>query len=44
MTLPALEKVTTSADLVALHIATLHFARETFMKAQTSGKLKLKQT
>ena len=37
-TLPALEKVTTSADL-ALHIATLH-SRDTFMKAQTSEKVK----
>ena len=36
--LQALEKVTTSADL-ALHIATLHSARETFMKAQTSEKI-----
>ena len=39
-TLPALEKVTTSADL-ALHIATLHSAREAFMKAQTSEKIKI---
>ena len=36
-TLPALEKVTNSTDL-ALHIATLHSAREIFMKAQTSEK------
>ena len=39
-TLPALEKVTTSADL-ALHIATLHSAREAFMKAQISEKIKI---
>ena len=38
--LQALEKVTTSADL-ALHIATLHSARETFMKAQTSEKIEI---
>ena len=38
-TLPELEKVTTSADL-ALHIATLHSAREAFMKAQISEKIK----
>ena len=39
-TLPALEKVTTSADLV-LHIGTFHSAREAFMKAQTSEKNKI---
>ena len=39
-TLPALEKVTTSADL-ALHFATLHSTREAFMKAQTSEKIKI---
>ena len=39
-TLLALEKLTTSADL-ALHIATLHSAREAFMKAQTSEKVKI---
>ena len=39
-TLPALEKVTTSADL-ALHIATLHSAREAFIKAKTSEKIKI---
>ena len=38
-TLPALEKVTNSADL-ALHIATSHSTREAFMKAQTSEKIK----
>ena len=39
-TLPALEKVTTSADL-ALDIATLHSEREAFMKAQTPEKVKI---
>ena len=39
-TLPALEKVTTSADLT-LHIVTLHSVREAFMKAQTSEKIKI---
>ena len=39
-TLPALEKVITSADL-ALHIATVHSARQAFMKAQTSEKIKI---
>ena len=39
-TSPALEKVTTSADL-ALHIDTLHSAKEAFMKAQTLGKIKM---
>ena len=34
-TLLALEKVITSADL-ALHVATLHSAKEAFMKAKTS--------
>lgn len=38
-TLPALEKVTTSADL-GLDIATLNPAREAFIKAQTSEKIK----
>lgn len=37
-TLPALEKITTSADL-ALNIVTLHSAREAFMKTQTSKKI-----
>ena len=39
-TLPALEKVITSADL-ALHIATVHSARQALMKAQTSEKIKI---
>ena len=39
-TLPALEKLITSADL-ALHIATVHSARQAFMKAQTSEKIKI---
>ena len=39
-TLPALEKVITLADL-ALHIATVHSARQAFMKAQTSEKIKI---
>ena len=37
--LPALEKVTTSADL-AIHIAVLHSAILAFMKAQTLEKIK----
>ena len=41
MTLPALEKVTTLANLT-LHIATLHSVRKAFMKAQTLAKLKWK--
>ena len=40
VTLPALEKATTSLDLV-LHIATLDSAREAFMKAQTLEKIKI---
>ena len=39
-TLPAVEKATTSVYL-ALHIATLDSAREAFMKAQTSEKIKI---
>ena len=41
MTLPALKKVTTLANLT-LHIATLHSVRKAFMKAQTLAKLKWK--
>ena len=37
-TLPALEKVTISADM-ELHIATPHSTRENIMKTQTSGKI-----